>query len=95
MVSGVDVTLKKANASGDTATSVQVSDDFSATLDSLQSFVDAYNSAVSEITNLTQSGGRMMQEGYLLLIQPFAISRINWPQWSERIMAVFGYMKWA
>jgi flagellar hook-associated protein 2 len=65
LVSGVDVTLKKANASGDTATSVQVSDDFSATLDSLQSFVDAYNSAVSEITNLTQSGGESDARGVL------------------------------
>jgi flagellar hook-associated protein 2 len=65
LVSGVDVTLKKTNASGDTVTSVQVSDDFSATLDSLQSFVDAYNSAVSEITNLTQSGGESDARGVL------------------------------
>ncbi|GMQ45807.1 flagellar filament capping protein FliD [Vibrio sp. 10N] len=65
LVSGVDVTLKKANASGDTATSVQISDDVSATLDSLQSFVDAYNSAVSEITKLTQSGGESDARGVL------------------------------
>ncbi|AYV22201.1 MULTISPECIES: flagellar filament capping protein FliD [Vibrio] len=65
LIDGVDLTVRKANTSGDTATSINIGDDISATVASLQEFVDAYNNAVSEITNLTQSGNEDEARGVL------------------------------
>lgn len=65
LIDGVDLTVLKANTSGDTATSISIGDDISATVASLQEFVDAYNKAVNEISNLTQSGSEDEARGVL------------------------------
>lgn len=65
LIDGVDLTVLKANTSGDAATNINIGDDISATVASLQEFVDSYNSAVSEITKLTQSGSEDEARGVL------------------------------
>ncbi|MCY9825868.1 flagellar filament capping protein FliD [Vibrio chagasii] len=65
LIDGVDLTLTKSNNSGDSATTIEIGDDLSATVASLQEFVDAYNSAVTEITNLTASGNEDETRGVL------------------------------
>lgn len=65
LIDGVDLTLTKANSAGDSATKIEIGDDLSATVASLQEFVDAYNSAVTEITNLTASGNEDEARGVL------------------------------
>ncbi|MBC7001617.1 flagellar filament capping protein FliD [Photobacterium sp. BZF1] len=65
LIEGVDLTVKAANSSGDTATKISIGDDQSATMDALQEFVDAYNDAVTEISNLTSSGNEEEARGIL------------------------------
>lgn len=65
LIDGVDLTLTKANSTGDSATKIEIGDDLSATVASLQEFVDAYNSAVTKITNLTASGNEDEARGVL------------------------------
>ncbi|CAH6881755.1 Flagellar hook-associated protein 2 [Vibrio chagasii] len=65
LIDGVDLTLTKANNTGDSATKIEIGDDLSDTVASLQEFVDAYNSAVTKITNLTASGNEDEARGVL------------------------------
>ncbi|MGR5258558.1 flagellar filament capping protein FliD [Vibrio astriarenae] len=62
---GIDLTVKQANQTGDSATSIKIGEDFGATVDALQDFINTYNSSVSEINNLTRSGGEDELRGVL------------------------------
>lgn len=55
-ISGVSLTVTKAQATGETPLTLTVGKDSSATAANLQSFIDAYNTLVGELDKLTASG---------------------------------------
>ncbi|MCW8344605.1 flagellar filament capping protein FliD [Vibrio sp. ZSDZ65] len=65
LMEGVDLTVVKANSTGDDATNLRIGDDLGATMDALKEFVDSYNNAVSEIASLTATGGEDAVRGVL------------------------------
>lgn len=77
LIDGVDLTLTKSNNSGDSATKIEIGDDLSATVASLQEFVDAYNGAVTKITNLTASGNEDEARECWLQIAQCAVLKTN------------------
>ncbi|WP_199438744.1 flagellar filament capping protein FliD [Vibrio owensii] len=65
LVDGLDVTVKKANASGDSPTSVTSESDIDASLESVNEFVSVFNELLGEIQGSSASGGESASRGIL------------------------------
>ncbi|MDA9556160.1 flagellar filament capping protein FliD [Vibrio sp.] len=62
---GVDITVNKANTTGDTLTQVSIAADSDATKEQVSTFVDAYNSLLNTLDGYTRSGGEDESRGVL------------------------------
>ncbi|MGR5347532.1 flagellar filament capping protein FliD [Vibrio mediterranei] len=65
LVPGVDVEIKKTNQAGESPTTVTVENDSEATIESLNEFVDLFNSLVTTINGYTASGSADESRGVL------------------------------
>jgi len=65
LLQNVDITLKKSHDTGAEPSSIDISNNASATIDSMKKFVDGYNSVMSEISRLTSSGSETEARGVL------------------------------
>lgn len=65
VITGVDITVTKAQAAGDQPVGLTVGADQEATKEQLNTFIDAYNNLVSTIDGLTGSGSEDQKRGVL------------------------------
>ena len=65
VITGVDITVTKAQAAGEQPVGLTIGADQEATKEQLNAFIDAYNNLVSTIDGLTGSGSEDQQRGVL------------------------------
>lgn len=65
VITGVDITVTKAQAAGEQPIGMTIGADQDATKEQLNTFIDAYNSLVSTIDSLTASGSEDQKRGAL------------------------------
>lgn len=65
VIDGVDITVTKAQTSGETAIGLGIGADDEATKEQLNKFVDAYNTLISTIDEHTQIGSEDKKRGVL------------------------------
>ncbi len=65
MIDGVDLTVTKAQKSGETPIALEVGTDSEGTKEQVDKFVEAYNSLISTIDEYTKTGGEDQARGVL------------------------------
>lgn len=77
VIDGVDITVTKAQTSGEAPISMEVGTDSEGTKEQLNKFVEAYNSLVSTLDEYTQVGGEDKAGAFWPATQPYALLKAN------------------